>query len=397
MSRQQAALLVGTGMIQPEAQRDSGLTATGESALLRSILDTIPDAMVLIDEAGIVQSFSLTAERLFGYSAAEMRGQNVKILMPEPYHGQHDGYIRRYLTTGERRIIGTGRVVMGRRKDGGTFPMELAVGEVWQNGARLFTGFIRDLTERQLTQTRLQELQNELIHVSRVRTMGQMAAALSHELNQPLTATTNYLNAAVRMLDTPSPDLARVKQAITLATQQTLRSGEIIRRLRAFVARGEVARRPENLAKLIEEASALALVGAKERDIEIRIVIPAELPPVTVDRVQIQQVLLNLIRNAVEAMETSPQRRLTIEAAPDGAAIAVSVADTGSGIPPEIESQLFQPFVSTKKDGMGIGLSVCRTIVEAHGGRLSAEANRGGGTIFRFTLPLADAEAAAPG
>src|SRR6185312_14089053 len=276
-------------MVQPEAQRDSDLAATGESALLRSILDTIPDAMVVIDEAGIVLSFSLTAERLFGYSAAEVRGQNVKMLMPEPYHGQHDGYIRRYLTTGERRIIGTGRVVMGRRKDGGTFPMELAVGEVWQNGARLFTGFIRDLTERQLTQTRLQELQNELIHVSRVRTMGQMAAALSHELNQPLTATTNYLSAAVRMLDMPSPDLSRIRQAVSLATQQTLRSGEIIRRLRAFVARGEVARQPENLARLIEEASALALVGAKERDIETRIIIPAELPPVTVDRVQIQQ------------------------------------------------------------------------------------------------------------
>ena len=158
--------------------------------------------------------------------------------MPPPYREQHDGYLARYRRTGERRIIGIGRVVVGRRKDGSTFPMELSVGEASQTGQRLFTGFIRDLTERQQTERRLHELQDGLLHVSRVRSMGQMAAALAHELNQPLTATSNYVRAALRLLAAPEPDLAQVRQALTHAVEQTLRSGEIIRRLLAFVARG---------------------------------------------------------------------------------------------------------------------------------------------------------------
>jgi len=360
-----------------------------ESALLRSILETVPDAMVVIDSRGVVQSFSRAAERLFGYSLAEICGHNVKMLMPSPYHDQHDGYLRRYLTTGERRIIGIGRVVVGRRKDGSTFPMELSVGEVNQDGRRLFTGFVRDLTERQQTDRRLQELQEGLLHVSRLRSMGQMAAALAHELNQPLTATANYVRAAQRLLDAPEPNLPRVRQAMNLAAQQTMRSGEIIRRLRAFVARGEVTRRPENVAKLIEEASALALVGAKEHGIKVLIRVDADLPNAEVDRVQIQQVLLNLIRNAIEAMEDAKVRELSVATVAHDGAVLVSVADTGHGIPPEIEARLFQPFVTTKPEGMGIGLSVCRTIVEAHGGRLWVEPNEGNGSMFRFTLPAA--------
>jgi two-component system sensor kinase FixL len=371
-----------------EQVANEGAQASGESALLRSILETVPDAMVVIDEDGHIQSFSLAAERLFGYTADEVRGQNVNILMPNPYRDQHDSYMDRYKRTGERRIIGIGRVVMGRRKNGSTFPMELSVGEVNQDGTRLFTGFVRDLTERQHTQARLQELQNDLLHVSRVRSMGQMAAALSHELNQPLTATSNYVRAALRLLDAPSPDLGRIRHALTLASQQTLRSGEIIRRLRAFVSRGEVARNPENIAKLIEEASALALVGAQEREVEVRLHTDPALPPVMVDRVQVQQVLINLIRNAVEAMETSPVRRLTVSTEAWDSKVLVAVTDTGTGIAPSIETQLFQPFVSTKRDGMGIGLSVCRTIVEAHGGRLWVDPNPDGGSIFRFTLPV---------
>jgi two-component system, LuxR family, sensor kinase FixL len=361
---------------------------TSESALLRSILETVPDAMVVIDSRGVVQSFSRAAERLFGYRSMDICGQNVKMLMPSPYRDQHDGYLDRYLTTGERRIIGIGRVVVGRRKDGSTFPMELSVGEVNQDGRRLFTGFVRDLTERQQTDRRLQELQEGLLHVSRLRSMGQMAAALAHELNQPLTATANYVRAALRLLDAAEPNLPRVRQAMNLAAQQTVRSGEIIRRLRAFVARGEVTRRPESVAKLIEEASALALVGAKEHGIKVLIRIEAHLPKAEVDRVQIQQVLLNLIRNAVESMEGCDIRELTVGTVAQDGAVLVSIADTGGGIPPEIEAKLFQPFVTTKPEGMGIGLSICRTIVEAHGGRLWVEPNAGTGSVFNFTLPV---------
>jgi two-component system, LuxR family, sensor kinase FixL len=358
-----------------------------ESALLRSILETVPDAMVVIDQRGIVQFFSIAAERLFGYASDEVCGQNVKMLMPPPYREQHDGYLARYLATGERRIIGIGRIVVGLRKDGSTFPMELSVGEARQADRPLFTGFVRDLTERQQAERRLHELQAGLLHVSRLRSMGQMAAALAHELNQPLTATANYVRAALRLLSAAEPNLERVRQAMSNAVEQTMRSGEIIRRLRAFVARGEVSRHPEDVATLIEEASALALVGAKERGIKVMIRLEPDLPPVAVDRVQIQQVLLNLIRNAVEAMETSEVRELTLATAVQDMWVQISVGDTGDGVPAEIEARLFQPFVTTKPEGMGIGLSVCRTIIEAHGGRLWVESDPDKGSIFHFTLP----------
>jgi two-component system sensor kinase FixL len=359
-----------------------------ESALLRSILETVPDAMIVIDELATVQFFSSAAERLFGYTANEVRGQNVRMLMPPPYREQHDGYLARYRRTGERRIIGIGRVVVGRRKDGSTFPMELSVGEASQTGQRLFTGFIRDLTERQQTERRLHELQDGLLHVSRVRSMGQMAAALAHELNQPLTATANYVRAAVRLLALPEPDLERIREAMNHTVEQTLRSGEIIRRLRSFVTRGEVARQPESIAQLIEEASALALIGAKERGVKVLISMDPNLPAASVDRVQIQQVLLNLIRNALEAMVSCEVRELAITASVREDHVLVSVTDSGSGISPEIEARLFQPFVTTKAEGMGIGLSVCRTIVEAHGGVLWRERNSGGGSAFHFTVPI---------
>jgi two-component system, LuxR family, sensor kinase FixL len=374
-------------MEQPDGTNPPDAIAR-ESALLRSILETVPDAMVVIDHLGIVQSFSTAAERLFGYSPAEVCGQNVKLLMPSPYREQHDSYLHRYLATGERRIIGIGRVVVGLRKDGSTFPMELSVGEVNQDGRKLFTGFIRDLTERQQTDRRLQELQDRLLHVSRLRSMGQMAAALAHELNQPLTAITNYIRAATRLLDASEPNLPRARQAMNLAVQQTMRSGEIIRRLRAFVARGEVTRQPESVAKLIEEASALALVGAQEHGIKVMISIGANLPNAVVDRVQIQQVLLNLIRNAIEAMGGCEVRELSIGTTVENDLVLIRVADTGSGISSDIEAKLFQPFITTKAEGMGIGLSVCRTIVEAHGGRIWAEPNTGGGCTFLFTLPI---------
>jgi two-component system sensor kinase FixL len=373
-------------MQQPDATASSDL-AVSDSALLRSILETVPDAMIVIDEHGTVRFFSSAAERLFGYTAAEVRGRNVNLLMPSPYREQHDGYLDRYLRTGERRIIGIGRVVVGRRKDGSTFPMELSVGEAHQTDQPLFTGFVRDLTERQQTERRLHELQDGLLHVSRVHSMGEMAAALAHELNQPLTATSNYVRAALRLLAAPEPDLQQVRQAMTHAVEQTLRSGEIIRRLRAFVARGELAREYESIAKLIEEASGLALVGAKERGVKVMITIDPDLPEAPVDRVQVQQVLLNLIRNAMEAMDGSATRELTVAASKRGDHVLVSVADTGSGVPPEIAAKLFQPFVTTKAEGMGIGLSVSRTIIEAHGGRLWMEPNTAGGSVFHFTLP----------
>ncbi|MBO0737671.1 MAG: PAS domain S-box protein [Alphaproteobacteria bacterium] len=391
--RDEAGRVIGASKIARDiSEKKLAMAALSErEAHLRSILDTIPDGMVVIDERGIIQSFSATAEQMFGFTPEEVCGHNVSVLMPSPYRENHDGYIAHYLATGDRRIIGLGRVVTGQRKDGSTFPIELAVGEVRTEGHRLFTGFVRDLTERQRTLQRLQELQSELSHISRLTEMGQMASALAHEINQPLTAATNYLEAAQLLLSSGSTAaVERTAGAIDNALNQVKRSTQIIRRLREFVRKGDTQQRSENIGRIIEEAAALALIGAKERRVTVRLRPPPQLPDVLIDKVQIQQVVVNLMRNAIEAMEASPRRDLTISAKTiSGGAVEISITDTGPGIAPEVADRLFQPFVTTKAQGMGVGLSICRSIVEAHNGKLWAEPNPEGGTIFHFTIPAA--------
>ncbi len=356
----------------------------------------MPDGMVVIDAVGVIESFSAAAERLFGYSAGEVLGRNVSLLMPSPYREQHDSYLSRYLTTGEKRIIGSSRVVIGLRKDGSTFPMELSIGAAVTQSRSTFIGFVRDLTERQETQQRLHELQAELAHMSRFTAMGEMASTLAHELNQPLTAVATYLNGCRRLLERGgAADSSVLLDGIERAVEQALRAGQIIRRLREFVSRGETERRTEHLPKLIEEASALALVGARESGVRVSFAFQPDSAFAVADKVQVQQVLLNLIRNAMEAMQATTRRDMIISTAPfNDSLVRISVTDTGSGIVPEILAQLFRPFVTTKSHGMGVGLSVSRTIIEAHGGRLWAEPNPGGGTIFAFTLPSVPAEEA---
>jgi len=361
---------------------------------LRSILATVPDAMVVIDEQGHIQSFSTAAETLFGYQASEVIGQNVNLLMPSPYRNEHDAYLQRYLTTGERRIIGLGRTVTGMRKDSSTFPMELSVGEMHPGTGRFFTGFCRDLTERHRSEARIQEQQQELLHMARFTALGEMASTLAHEINQPLTAITNYLKGSRRLLEKSTEDNApMLRDAVEKAAEQALRAGDVIRHLRDFVARGESERQVERLPALIEEASSLALVGAREIDVHVSYKLDPAAELVLTDRIQIQQVLLNLMRNAVEAMQGVPRRELHVmTVARDDGMAEVSVIDTGTGLAPEVSEQLFQPFVTTKKQGMGVGLSICRTIVESHGGHIWAETMPAGGTAFRFTLRIVERE-----
>jgi len=354
----------------------------------------VPDAMIVIDKHGIMQFYSTAAERQFGYTEPEAIGQNISLLMPEPDRSRHDAYMARYLATGERRIIGIGRIVTGMRKDGTTFPMHLTIGEMQSSGQPYFTGFVRDLTEHQQTQARLQELQSELVHVSRLSAMGEMASALAHELNQPLSAISNYMKGSRRLLaDSTDPNTPKIEAALDRAAEQAIRAGQIIRRLRNFVAREESEKRVESLSKLIEEAGALGLTGAREQGVILRFNLDPTCDLVLADRVQIQQVLVNLFRNALEAMSSSARRELiasNARAADD--MIEVAISDTGHGFGGEVHPNLFQPFFTTKENGMGVGLSISRTIIETHGGRMWAETNDAGGATFRFTLPAASAK-----
>ncbi len=365
-------------------------TAPGErDALLHAIIETSPDGLITIDEGGRMRSFNPAAERIFGYRAVEVIGRNVDCLMPSPYREAHDGYVARYLKTGEKRIIGIGRQVLAMKKNGEVFPIELAVGEVRLPDGRRFAGFIRDVSARQAAEQSLNELRSELLHVSRLSELGEMASALAHELNQPLTAIINYLEACRRMMeragdDGPEQELALMQKA----SDQARRAGEIIQRLRKLITKGETERTSAQINPLVREAAELAAIGTSRDGIETAFELSPDLPDVMVDRIQLQQVIMNLVRNAVDALGDAERRALTVRTGlhEDGA-VQIDVADTGPGLSKDVAERLFQPFVTTKASGIGIGLSICKTIVDAHGGRLWATSPSDGGTVFHVALP----------
>ena len=394
----EAGALRGFGKVVRDItdQRASETALERREQHLRSILEAVPDAMIIIDEAGSISSFSAAAERLFGYSEADVLGRNVRMLMPGPDQQRHDSYLSNYLLTGTRHVIGNVRSTNAMRRNGETFPIELAVGETLSGGQRIFTGFIRDLTQRRKTELRLHELQSELIHVSRLSAMGTMASTLAHELNQPLTAVTNYLETACDMLAHHSSaelNLDLMRTGLEAAAGQSIRAGHIVRRLREFVARGDVEQRAEPLNALVREAANLGLLGAREADVEIVMTLCDEATLVRADRVQIQQVIVNLVRNALQSMSGSQTSVLTISTAPalqKPGCMEVIISDTGEGISSAMSDRLFQAFATTKADGMGLGLSICRTIIEAHDGRIWASIAPGGGAAFHFTLVRAE-------
>ena len=302
--------------------------AEAAEAMLRSILDTVPDAMITISEQGVIQSFSAAAERLFGYRCEEVVGRNVAMLMPEPDAHAHDDYLARYHETGERRIIGTTRRVLGRRKDGSIFPHDLNVGEARAGQSRVFTGFVRDLTAEEEAERPLREAQAELIRISRVSAVGTMATALAHELNQPLAAIANYVQTSAALFsDNQETTVAMVRGALEEAGREALRAGAIIQRLREFIARGDPERAIVAPRALAIEACALGATGGASLGIRSDVVIPDDLPLLMVDRIQIQQVLINLIRNAFEALGDTGI--IVVGARRDGAMIRMSVTDNG--------------------------------------------------------------------
>ena len=360
---------------------------------LAAIVESSDDSIVGTTLDGLVTSWNKAAERIFGYSAEEMIGKSI-LCLAVPGHGDEMLEILNRIKRGERvDHYETTR----RHKDGTILHISLSVSPIYDPDGRLIAAskVSRDITAAKnaeialkQSETQLQEMHAELLHVSRLSAMGQVAAMLAHELNQPLTAISNYMEGARVLLDRGGDlPLSRIGSAIDRAAEQALRAGQIIQRLRGFVSRGNSQRRIEAVSPLLKELLELALFDMRQRGVSIRLEnTPADVR-ILADEIQIQQVLLNLLRNAAEAVANQEHREISLLTEASADAVQISVVDNGPGLSDEIRDKLFQPFVSTKKTGMGVGLSICHTIITAHDGRLWAEPNPDGGTIFRFTLP----------
>ena len=371
---------------------DSFATAGAHSFQeFQALLDAAVDGVILVDDQGSVQAFNRAAERLFGYPATEVLGANVSILMAEPDRTAHDGYLARFLKTGARHIIGTGREVEARRKDGSVFPVFLSVGAVEGADPPRFVGFVQDISFRRRAEEETHRLQERLTHVSRLATVGEMSAGIAHELNQPLTAVANYAQACDRLLGLPDPDIDEIRGSLKQITTQAVRAGDIIRRLRTLARNDVTKREPTDVNLLIGELTELVQLDAKTHDVHYKLELAEELPLAEVDRAQVQQVILNLVRNALEALRgssTAPRQViLSTRLLPEGD-VGIAVCDNGPGVSQAIAPRLFDPFCTSKPNGTGLGLAISRTIVKAHQGSLDYRPNVPSGACFTVRLPL---------
>jgi two-component system sensor kinase FixL len=369
---------------------EAGERRTNAAEELQALLDAAVDAIIVIDSGGQIEKFNQAAEQMFGFSAAEIIGKNIALLMPEPDRSAHDAYLRRYSLTGEARIIGIGRDVQAQRRDGTVFPASLAVGRVAGTDPARFVGFIRDISARVAAERTAAQAQERLTHVARLSTLGEMAAGLAHEINQPLAAITTYAQACQRQLDKgEAPDAADIREALVEIGRQALRASEVVRRLRSLVAKREVRRVPLRCNLLLEDVVSLARPDLRANDVRLRLDVAPGLPDVMMDPVQLQQVLINLLRNAIDATLQSgdARREITLRALSTLGNVEISVHDHGPGLGPDVLSKVFNPFFTTKPHGTGLGLAISRTIVQAHGGTLAHREEPGGGACFYFTLP----------
>jgi two-component system sensor kinase FixL len=359
----------------------------------KALLDVTVDAVVIIDHRGIIETINRAAERLFQCTAAETIGTNISLLMPEPHRSQHDLHIERYLASGVSHIIGVGREVEACRKDGSIFPAYLAVGRIPDADPPRFVGFLHDLTVRHQIAEEQRQMVQRMARVSHLATMGEMAAAIAHEINQPLAAISNYALACERLLEAPEPELAEVQGAMRQISGQALRAAEIIRRVRDLVRTRTPRRELADINGLIKELSVLTLGVARLHDVRLSFQLTDGLPPINVDDIQVQQVLLNLIQNAIEALTASDGNRREVLISTRRSSsdeIEVSVIDTGPGVDPAIVPRMFDPFCTTKEQGTGLGLAISKSIVEAHRGRLDHRPNAPRGACFVVTLPVAE-------
>ncbi|MFT4653635.1 MAG: two-component system sensor kinase FixL [Kangiellaceae bacterium] len=361
------------------------------SAQLIAMLNATPDAFIIIDQTGIIELVNATTETMFLYSSQQLLGKNISMLMPTPIKNAHNEYLRAYVQTGKTNIIGKGRKLQAVKSNGQEFPIFLSVGEVKHSSHTQFVGMISDISEQEKYQAALAQSQEKLEQATRLSSMGELAAGIAHEINQPLAAISSYAQASMRMINSPETDHTKtITETLDKICEQALRANEVINRLRSLVKRHAAQREKVNFYPLIHETVNLAKIDPRMLDHEIELDLDESHPVnLFVDPIQIQQVLLNLIRNAVDAMEQVKGMPLIIRCRWISAKeIEVSVLDYGKGIDAQASISIFAPFFTTKDSGMGMGLSVCQTIIHGHGGRIYYSARQTKGTAFSFSLPV---------
>lgn len=365
------------------------VTPSVSEARLSSVLGTAVDGIVVMDHQARIILFNTACEKLFGYTADEVRGQNVKILMPEDFALAHDRFVSNYLTTGEKRIIGIGREVRGKHRDGREFPIELSVGEAVTPEGRQFIGIMRDISARKAVEQRLAQAQAQLVSMTRISALDEMGAAIAHELNQPLTAIMLYLQAAKRQATSGSGADSKLVEIVDKGVNEAERASKIIQRMRRFVEKREPERRAVSVAPLIRECLELVTLGNACDGVAFSIDVEDDLPQISADPVQVQQVLVNLIRNALEAVRAVEDKRVSVSGGVRERDMIVRVSDSGGGVPAELVPNLFKAFSGSKKKGLGLGLAISRSIAQNHGGDLAVEqAGSKGGAAFVLRLPL---------
>jgi two-component system sensor kinase FixL len=356
---------------------------------LAAIVESSSDAIVSKDLGGTVTSWNRAAELLLGYSAKEIIGQPITVIFP-PDRVDEEAAILEKIVHGDR--VERYKTIR-RHKGGRLISVSVTVSPIRDSEGTVVgaSTIIQDLSEREAQDRRIRELQSELTHVQRLTELGQVVSALVHEVNQPLTAIGNYVGACRRLLTSGKQE--QLQRALTRIGDQTDRARQIAQRIREFVKKGETRMRAENLSQVINEIVDLTEVSVRQEGLRITTHIDPTASVAEIDKVQVHQVMFNLMRNAIEAMQGQSRPELAVVTRPtEGGMLEISIADRGPGLPDEVREKLFQPFVTTKPTGMGIGLSVCHGIIQTHGGRLWAEDNPGGGTVFRFTLRCAALE-----
>ncbi len=358
---------------------------------LEALLGAAVDAIVITDVEGRILRFNLAAQKMFGYDEAEAVGNNVRMLMPQPYRDEHDGYLSSYMEGRPPSIIGFGREVTGLKSNGERFPIHLSVGQTSASDRRKYVGIIRDLSAEKATEAMVRELETQLAHADRLVMLGELTAGIAHEINQPLTAIAAYADAGARILKSGLPEPGGELDNICLrVAEQARRAGDVVTRLRMMSRRGKLQKSSHDVSALVTNVLALFEHELKNSEIRLDQYFEPDLPKMHVDEIQLQQVMVNLIKNSIDALRSTntEQPGIWIHTGRAERDLEFTVRDNGPGVPENLEQRLFEPFFTTKLRGVGLGLSICKNIAVAHGGNLRYRKAEGGGAEFTLSLPI---------